>query len=167
MHGQLLKADTSTGKVLKEAKSNNSGLLNSLVISPLALSCSMSPCGLPPRLLCAARTDTFENWFSATLSNLEIIYTNCLWESILNRHRCHGEERGEVLGAMGVLSHLDWSSSSYTANWKIFLLHGIVSNPFLYSSSLPGNSKTIPTVSRLYPKKKVAIHASAYRQEQL
>jgi len=58
----------------------------------MALLYSLSPSALPPRLLCIAETDTFENWFSATLSNLVIIYICCFWRSILKRHWCHNKE---------------------------------------------------------------------------
>lgn len=97
----------------------------------MALSCSLSHSAPPTRLLCTAGIDMFENWFSATLSNLVIIYTNCFWrnKSILNRHSCHYEENGEVwvrcecyltwTAHVGVL--LSVTSSSCTMKWKISL----------------------------------------------
>lgn len=96
-----LDASTTHGHIHRQSPERSQveqqRLLNSLLISPLALSNSTSPCGPPPRLLRGTRTDTFENWFSATLSNVGITYTNCWWESVESRRWCHFEDGGGMV----------------------------------------------------------------------
>ena len=158
----------------------------------MALSYSLSLSAPRPSLLCMARTDAFENRFTATLGNLVIIYTNCFW--IKQRHikqalmSLRGE--GRALGAMRAPQDSDglhWGffcyalgfpSSSGTVKWKIsrffsfffFSHHHFHPISFCISPLSPNsekkNKKTIQSVMRLPPQKSGAVHLLAGEWEE-
>lgn len=143
----------------------------------MALSRSLSLSAPPARLLRIAGTDMFENRFSATLSNLVIIYTNCFGRnrSILNRHSCHYEENGVVLGAMWALSDLDGPRWGFALSNLLelhsevedLLFHATTSTPFLCVSLLSLSPNTIQSVMRLYPKERSMHLLAGEWEEQL
>lgn len=132
----------------------------------MALSYSLSHSAPPPRPLRIAGTDTFENWFSATLSNLVIIYTNsfCRNRGILNRHRCHyeaNEAAWALCESCPTRTAPCWgfardTSSSCTVKWKISFFTAPFPPHFFAFSLLSPVSEAIQSVMEARTKESEA-----------